>query len=303
MKLGIVGLGNWGAKSAREAVELLKNNIIEDLYLCDLDETRLEEFSDYNTTTNLDEMISKVDGIHICTANANHHSLGKKILEMNKHVLIEKPLTTKKTHAFELLEIASKNDLVIQVGHIFRFANVTKRLEELNKKNFFGEIYHMNLEWTHYMKPMKNTCVLWDLLPHPLDILNFINRAWPSQISGIRKNIRQNEVEDMTFLQAEYESGLSACINLSWLNPIKRRRVEIIGSERSAVAECVKQTLKIYENDGTTNDIPIVSNNTIKEELENFVESTKSGKNRYNSGLIGLRTVELIEMLKSGRKC
>jgi len=303
MKLGIVGLGNWGIRAAREAVDLLKEQKIDDLYLCDLDESRFEEFTRYNVTTDFEEMLTKVDGVHICTQNKSHFEMGKKALDMNKHALIEKPFTSKQTQAFDLLEIAAERDLVLQVGHIFRFANITKKLRELNKKKTFGDIYHINLDWTHFMKPMDNTDVLWDLLPHPLDILHFITSQWPSQISGIIKNIRFSNVEEMAVLQAKYESDLSANIHISWINPIKRRRVEIIGSEKSAVAECVKQTLNIYENDGSINEIPVESNNTIREELLNFINSILSGKNSNNSGILGLRTVELIEKLQNDLFC
>ncbi|MHA1230339.1 MAG: Gfo/Idh/MocA family protein [Candidatus Helarchaeota archaeon] len=302
MRLGVVGLGNWGIRVAREAIELLKEEKIDEVHFCDLDETRLKEFSEYNTTTDFNELLQNVDGIHICTENKNHYILGKKALERDIHCLIEKPLTVDQSHAFNLLEIALNKALVLKVGHIFRFANVTKKLREYYKNGLLGEVLHINLDWTHHMKPSKNTDVIWDLLPHPLDILNFITSDWPKKISGFTKSIRIKDKPEMAILHPEYESGLTATIHVSWINNIKRRRVEIIGSEKSIVSDCVNQTIVEYENNNIVNNVTIDKNNTIKAEIENFIEAIKTGKNHNNSGIIGLRTVELIESLQKELK-
>jgi len=295
VKLGIIGLGNWGRKVAEEANFLLSEGFIDDLYLCDTNESLLKKYKQNNTMKNANDLLSKVDAVHICTPNKLHFTLGKMALENNIHTIIEKPITTNRFEAYDLLEIALEKGLVLQVGHIFRFANVIKKLRELYQEKAFGKVHYISLEWTHYMQPMDNTNVIWDLAPHPLDILNFVTNLWPMKIFGVAKSIRQNNHEEMATLQALYKTDLNATINISWLNPIKRRRVEVIGSEASASIESVKQTFDFYRNDGTVEKIDIEKNNTIRDEITHFIESTKSRKNGNNSGVIGLRTVELIE--------
>ena len=294
-KLGIVGLGNWGRRVAEEANILLEEGFIDDLYLCDANEALLKKYKDNKTTREFNDLISKIDAVHICTPNQFHFELGKRSLENNIHTLIEKPMTTNRYDAFELLEIALEKGLVLQVGHIFRFANVVKKLREMYENNEFGQVHYINLEWTHYMKPMSNTNVIWDLAPHPIDILNFITSQWPIKIFGVAKPLRQSRYEEMAILQALYKNNMNSTVHISWANPIKRRRVEIVGEEITAQAECVKQTIDIHRNDGSIESIPVESNNTIREEISHFVSSIKTRKNGNNSGVIGLRTVELIE--------
>ncbi|MHA1200321.1 MAG: Gfo/Idh/MocA family protein [Candidatus Heimdallarchaeaceae archaeon] len=295
MKLGIVGLGNWGKRVAEEAITLLEEGHLDDLYLCDLDSSILSEYENLKTTNNYDELLENVDCVHICTSNSNHYSLGKKALKKGVHALIEKPLTSNLVDAYNLIETSGECGCVIQVGHIFRFANSVRKLKEMYEANVFGEVIHVNVDWTHSMQPLDNTNVLWDLLPHPLDALHFVTSQWPIDVKGFSKGTNSNRIDEMAILQLNYQSYLTANIHISWINPIKRRRIEIIGSNKSAIVECVKQTIELYDKKGNVEQVEIEANNTIREELLNFIESVKSGKSFKNSAIIGLRTVDFIE--------
>jgi len=297
MNLGIIGVGNWGYRVAKESLILMEEGYIDKLYICDLDQKRLQAFPKKYTSLNYKDILNNVDAIHICTSNETHYSLGKMALEKNVHVLVEKPLTTNHLHAYDLLELALENGLVLQVGHIFRFANVINKLKELYEQRYFGEVYHITLEWTHLMQPMDNTNVLWDLLPHPLDILNFITKRWPAQLFATTNSIRVNKTE-LAFIVAKFKEKMSATINVSWINPIKKRNIEILGTENSAIVHAVNQTISIHNNEGEINKIQIEPNNTIRDELLNFIDSINNGNNSKNSGIIGLKTVELIESIK-----
>ena len=74
MKLGIVGIGNWGKRVAEEAVILLEEGYLEEVHLCDLDTSLLDKYPNLKTTSNYDDLLTKVDCVHICTKNSNHYS-------------------------------------------------------------------------------------------------------------------------------------------------------------------------------------------------------------------------------------
>ena len=44
-------------------------------------------------------------------------------MENGVHVLVEKPMTIKSSDAYKLIELSAENGLILQVGHIYRFAN------------------------------------------------------------------------------------------------------------------------------------------------------------------------------------
>jgi len=295
MKLGVIGIGRWGTKVAREYIALMNEGIIDSVILCDADNSRLKPFADVVVASNqLDEVIRRADGIHICTPNSTHYEIAKKALESGVHVLVEKPMTTDHNQAYELAELATSENLVLQVGHIYRFANAIRKIKELYESNYFGDVYYFNLTWTHLMPYIEGVDILWDLLPHPLDIMNFITKKWPVDFVGIGMAYRRNELNEVASLQAIYDDGIFANIHLSWLSLVRRRILEIVGSKRTALVECVKQEIRIYEKCGDK-QLKVEVNNTIRDEILNFIRAIETGKNSFNSSIIGARNVEMTE--------
>ena len=129
MKVGVIGIGRWGTKVAREYIALMNEGTIDSVVLCDTNESQLRQFNGCAELCNeFNEFIKKVDAIHICTPNNTHYEIAKEALENNVHVLIEKPMAESLTEAFKLVELALSKNLVLQVGHIFRFANIVLSL-------------------------------------------------------------------------------------------------------------------------------------------------------------------------------
>ena len=295
MKIGVIGIGRWGTKVAREYIALMNEGVVDSVILCDTNSSMLKPFVDVAITcSRIDDAIRKADGIHICTPNSTHYEIAKRVLELGVHVLVEKPMTTNYNQAHKLVEIATAENLIFKVGHIYRFANAIRKIKELYENNYFGKVYYFNLTWTHLMPYMEGVDILWDLLPHPLDILNFITKKWPMEFIGVGRAFRRSELDEVASLQAIFDDGIFANIHLSWLSPIRRRILEIVGSKRTALVECVKQKIRIFE-ESEEKLLEVEVNNTIREEALNFIRAIETGKNNFNSSIVGARNVEMIE--------
>ncbi|OQX54020.1 MAG: hypothetical protein B5M53_06235 [Candidatus Cloacimonas sp. 4484_209] len=293
MRIGIVGIGSWGRRVAREYLSLQDEGFIS-VALCDIDESKLIAFKEKTECYNsFDKFLCNVDALHICVPNNLHFELAKKALISGKHVLIEKPMTTNSEDAYKLVELASEKGVILQVGHIFRFANVIRKAKELFQSGYFGRVFYFNMSWTHLYPPVENLDVVWDLLPHPLDILNFITGEWPYEFVGMGRAFRREKWDEVAILQAAYRDFF-ANFHLSWLTPIRRRTMEIVGSKRTGLIECVDQQICVYEG-GDSYSLDVEPNNTIREEALNFIKSIETGKSCFNSAIIGARVVDLIE--------
>jgi predicted dehydrogenase len=86
-------------------------------------------------------------------------------------------------------------------------------------------------------------------------------------------------------------------MQVSWNDRKRRRILEIAGSDRSAQIECVDQEITVY-SDNDTEPITVDKNNTIRDEAENFVEAILTGKNTFNSAIVGARTVDEIATIE-----
>jgi predicted dehydrogenase len=299
MRVAVIGLGYWGSKVFGEYVDRKKEGKLDGVVACDIDESNLEAVDSADARyTSVENAIEDVDAVHISTGNKTHYDITTDAIENNCHALVEKPLTTNRKKAYDLVEAASETGQILQTGHIFRFANVMRKLRELYRDGYFGEVYHFSLQWTHKMDLKPGTNVFWDLLPHPLDILNFVTGEWPDDSNGLGGSYRTEETTEAAYIQLQYPS-LTADVHVSWVDPVRRRTIEVVGSDRSAVVECVDQTITVYDENNGGSQSSVDENNTIKAEQENFLRAIKTGENTFNSAIVGARTVDAIQMIEN----
>jgi len=309
INVGVIGAGFWGKKIVNEYLQLKKQNQLVNLYaVCDLLEDNMKYFQNYGLpciTKDYREMISssEVDAVNICTPNETHYQICREALEAGKHVLVEKPMTLSSAEAYELVELARKRELVLSVGHIFRFNNALRMARNLINNGFFGKLFYLKLEWTTLTPPFEGRDIITDLAPHPFDIIHFLLGEWPLKITCKAKAYRREKLEEMAYVVAEFKNGVMAHIELSWLLPGKTREVSVMGSDRFAKIDCLSQDVKVFENDGFR-DVYVKRNNTIEEELEHFVYCVQNNSvvnNCYfneSNGLIGAHVVRLLEITR-----
>ena len=71
--------------------------------------------------------------------------------------------------------------------------------------------------------------------------------------------------------------------------------MSIEGSAASVVVDTLTQKITLYKDKDKTQEIPIVQNNTIKDEITHFVDRIKTRETSLNSGYVGAKTIEVIE--------
>lgn len=309
MNFAVIGAGYWGKKIVHESVQLSKQNSHVNLHtVCDLLEENLKYCESYHVpcvTKYHKEVISspEVDAISVCTPNETHYDLCREALMAGKHVLVEKPITLSSAQAYELVELARKQNLVLSVGHIFRFNNALRMTRDLIKNGFFGEVFYLKLKWTTLMSSPEGREIITDLAPHPFDILHFLLGEWPLKITCKTKAYRREKLAEMAYVLAEFRKNVMAHIELSWLSPGKTREVCVMGSDRFAKIDCLAQDVKVFENN-VFRDVYVKRNNTIEEELEHFIHCVRNNSvvnNCYlneNGGLLGAQVVRLLEIAR-----
>jgi predicted dehydrogenase len=306
--VAVIGAGYWGRKVINEYLQLAKENANVDLSMvCDIKDDNLaycrEKFgvSREKLMPRYEEVLSSnnVDAVHICTPNETHHEICKQALLAGKHVLLEKPMAMRAKHAWELVGLAEHNGLILQVGHIFRFNNALKTVRDLVSQNYFGNLYYLKLQWTTRMSSPLDRDIIFDLGPHPIDILNYVLKRWPVKVTCKARAYRRKLLEELAYFTLEFDTDLIAHVELSWLQPGKVRQLDVIGSERAATVDCLDQSIQIRENgDGEAFGLDVVRNNTILDEVDHFAQSVLGGKNSRNPGDIGATNTAILEALK-----
>lgn len=299
--VGVLGVGYWGRKIVDEysAIQGVKVKAVSDL-----SDKNLEYCGHRHKVEGLYhsyEDVLKDDSIaavNICLPNSLHFQACNEALKRGKHVLVEKPITLSSADGRILVDLAEKKNLTLSVGHIYRFNNALLEVKRLIDDNFFGKIFFLNMTWVNLEPPYADRDVIVDLAPHYFDIANFLLDAWPERITCVARPFRRKKMEETAYITSETSDGEIAHANLSWLAPRKVRQVEVVGENRSCVIDAVGQEVTVHES-GYTYRLGIERNNTIRTELEHFLKAIGDPlMETRNSGVIGVKTVEMIEHSK-----
>jgi UDP-N-acetylglucosamine 3-dehydrogenase len=306
INLALIGSGYWGSKLAAEYIQLQKYNKNFNFFgIVDPDISRLQEvqkkfnLSSSMLSDNVEECLHNpnINAIHVAAPNEAHCSIAYEGLCQDKHVLLEKPMAMNSRDAFKLARMAEKKGKILLVGHIFRFNSALNRAKEILDNGEIGKINYLQLSWVDQLNPLPNRDIIFDLLPHPVDIINFLTDEWPSSIYVHSKSYKRptdKEREDVAFIIMEMPDQKSAQITLSWIQPgIKQRLVTITGSDGTMVIDTISQELFICNNRDKKN-IAITKNNTIKSMITHFVKCICGKENPNNSSLVGAMTVGVL---------
>src|SRR6185437_8174123 len=123
LRFGLIGLGYWGPKLARnlESLPQASLEIVADLNPLALKKAKEERPWIKITQRIADVFDSNVDALVIATPVSTHFELAKQALLRGKHVLVEKPLTACVAEAEELIALAEQENLILMVGHTFQY--------------------------------------------------------------------------------------------------------------------------------------------------------------------------------------
>ena len=248
LNLAIVGVGYWGPNLVRNF------SMVEDVNLttvCDLDRARLQlvkkQYPTVNLTTSFDEVIGDpgVEAIVLALPVGVHYEFAKKALEAGKHLLVEKPLCTTTAEADELVEIAAKKKLVLLVGHTFIYNAAVAKLKQLITEGTLGDLYYIYSQRLNLGRVRSDINTMWNLAPHDVSIVLHCREKEPVRVSARGLIQLQKNIEDVVFLVLEFDDGLIAHIQNSWLAPNKIRKMTVVGSKKMAVYDDVSADAKI----------------------------------------------------------
>lgn len=294
----VIGAGYWGRKHVEEYSKLGL-----DVYAVDLLEKNLEFCREKGwvkgTYSDVDEICNNdnVKYVSVCVPNNLHYDIAKKLLLGGKNVLVEKPFVMESSQGNELIEIAKENRLNLSVGHIFRFNNAVNFVRNSLRRGEIGEPYLLKLSWTNLEPVYNERDVVFDLAPHPFDIIDFLFEKGVDEIHCIGQKYRQDHVE-AAFISSRMNSTLIN-VEVSWVTPKKERNMVIVGSSGTAFVECTRQKVLYYENANKRYyEVDLVPNNTLQDELREFIKCTERRGISIADAEVGVKIVQQLEAAK-----
>jgi predicted dehydrogenase len=274
------------------------------------------------TTTQFHDLLQDdVEALVIATPVDTHFQLAKEALLNNKHVMIEKPMTSGTREALELIELAEKRNLTLMVGHTYQYHPAVDYLKDLISRGELGQIYGIDSDRLNLGLYRPDVNVIWDLAPHDISIMLMLLNEDPISVSARGTHHVDANTYDVAYVEILFTSGIMGHVHVSWLHPRKIRQITIVGSQKMAIYDDVSETEKIHiydkgltiSNNGHGNGhnnfsawppqyrygnivIPFVSNaEPLKVECSHFIKCILKGTRPKSDGWMGLKVTSVLE--------
>jgi predicted dehydrogenase len=191
-----------------------------------------------------------VDAVAIATSVGLHYGLAAEALRAKKHVLVEKPLCTRTEEGEELIALARRNAVTLMVDHVYVFHDAVQKIKDLKTTGELGAVSYYDSLRVNLGLFQPDMNVLWDLAPHDFSIIDHLFGEEPVHIEATGYSHVNSTLPDIVYVTAHYPSRMIAHLNLSWMSPVKVRRIAVGGSRRMVVWDDLNpdERLKIYDS-------------------------------------------------------
>ena len=309
----IIGFGKQGNKIAKI---LSKNNHHIKIYDPVIDKSNLKSLKNYEIVKNYNNLLndSKIDNYFVLTPTNTHKTILKKLFKIDKKIFCEKPLVSNLKEFLELKKI--NYNPRIQVGYIYRYANLYKYLKKKINENKFGRVLYCNLKiygkgghkiWKHN----KNTSggVEMEMVSHMIDLSTWLfgkikkaQRISSLQIKKERKIENQSlkvNSKDSSIIQLNFHNKVIVNIEANFFSSSFFQSVNVIGENgdffgtldgKIKVRECLNSNLR-YKT---------ITNHTMMEkQILSFLKKKEFNNNDASSFTDNYFITEVLDKLKN----
>jgi predicted dehydrogenase len=318
LRVGVIGCGYWGPNLIRNFISCPATDLVA---ACDASPARLEAVArahgNIRPTTSIDELLDiPLDAVAIATPVSTHFPLAERCLEAGLHVMIEKPLAGNAREAQALVDLAEKKQRVLMVDHTYLYGNSVRRIKECVESGELGDLFYIDSIRINLGLFQKDTNVVWDLAPHDLSIVDHVLGREARSISAWGCAHANPEIEDMAYVNVDYDDRTMVNFHVNWLSPVKVRQMIFAGSRKSLIFNELNtsEPIKIYDRgidlgadledrrkllvsyrSGDVLSPHVEPGEALQAVVGHFAECVREGKTPLSDGRMGVRVVRLLE--------
>jgi predicted dehydrogenase len=318
VRVAVVGAGAWGINHVRAMSRAKEAELV---LVCDPSEAACTRAAAIAPKARIGHDLAEalsapdVDAVVLATPAKDHAEHARMALNANKHVLVEKPMALDAADAHAVVSAAETHKRILMVGHLMLFHPAVARLKAMIDAGDLGQIYYIYSVRVNLGRVRLDENALWSLAPHDISMIEHLLGDEPDSVSARGGIYLQSRIEDVVFVNLRFRSGVSAQIQVSWLDPRKERRLTIVGSQKMVEFDDVHpvekirvydkgvdrppafteyaQFLSIRNGDIHIPQVPMVE--PLERQTSHFLECIAQGKRPMTDGHSGLRVVRVLE--------
>ena len=318
VRVAVVGAGAWGINHVRAFARAPGAELV---MVCDVSASACERAQAIAPRARLTGDVGQVlaaadvDAVVLATPAKEHAEQARMALNAGKHVLVEKPLALDASDARAVVSAAETHKRTLMVGHLMLFHPAVERLKAIIDIGELGRIFYIYAVRVNLGRVRQDENALWSLAPHDVSMIEYLLSDEPESVSARGGVYLQSRIEDVVFVNLRFRSGVTAQIQVSWLDPRKERRLTVVGSHKMAEFDDVApaEKIKIYDKgfdrpptfteypqflslrNGPVHAPPIQMVEPLERECRHFVECVAHGRRPLTDGHSALRVVRALE--------
>lgn len=200
--IGAGARGNlYGAYALKYPEQLDIIGVAEPIKLRNERYTAKHNIPDSNRFTTWEDVFKKpkfADAVIVSTPDNLHYGPCMAALKLGYHVLLEKPISPSESECRDILELSKKQNKIVAVCHVLRYAPYFQKLKELVQSGAIGEVVSMqHLEPIHHIhmshsyvrgnwhNSKETTPIILAKSCHDLDIIKWVLGKKSKQIHAI----------------------------------------------------------------------------------------------------------------------
>src|ERR1035437_2515887 len=316
LKIGVIGTGHLGKLHAK-MFQQIPDCELSGIY--DSNPDNLAHVSkEYNVRAfaSFNEMLANVDAVSIAVTTSAHFQVAEKCLENNKHVFIEKPITSLISEGEKLVKTAADKKLIIQVGHIERFNRALLAVDEYIIQPMFIQSDRL----AQFNPRGTDVAVVLDLMIHDIDIILSLVKSEVANIDASGVAVVSDNI-DIANALIQFVNGAVANVTASRISQKKMRKMRLFQKDNYISLDFIAGVAEVYRLVPADQQLltPAISFgemgvgdkkkrviyeqpeikevNALKYEMELFVNSVIAGKHPIVSGEDGLRALKVAEII------
>jgi predicted dehydrogenase len=295
MKIGLIGCGYLGKIHAK-CIKEVENLELAGVF--DISQEAAKETAEQFETvayTDLQALISHCDVLDIVSATVTHFELAKKTILAGKHCFIEKPLTATIEEAENLIKLAQKQNVIVQVGHVERYNPAFLAALPHLTKPFYIEAFRLCKFNTRGI----DVSVVHDLMIHDIDLVLSIMQSEVIDIQAVGHKFVTNFL-DIANARLLFAHGGVANITANRVSEHPLRKMCIFQPENYITVnfqEKKVEKINLQNRETSLLEITVIEHNAIIKELSDFIltiQRKEAPKVTMNDGLNALRIADKI---------
>ena len=249
-----------------------------------------------------------LDGVIICSENANHRPMVEAAAGKVGHILCEKPIASNAEDGQAIIDICAQTNTKLQIAFPVRFSPTIQWLKEKVTSGDLGKIYavqatnHGSMPGGWFVdKALSGGGAVIDHTVHVIDLLRWF---WGTEVTEVYAEVGHELLhpglgaDDVGMLSFTLANGIYGTLDTSWSRPPSYTtwgdvKIEVTAEKGVIFVDAFRQHLAVSSNkSGKTQWVGWGSNMDLGL-VRDFVEMIRNGSEPSISGTDGLRALEV----------